>query len=59
VALTITAAGSRHTVFRARNVDTSRGVGVPALNPGAYVAHWVLRDANGDTRTLTTRFVDQ
>ncbi|HEY5188229.1 MAG TPA: hypothetical protein VII87_04285, partial [Solirubrobacteraceae bacterium] len=59
VALTITAAGSRHAVFRSGNVDTSRGVTVPALNPGAYSAHWVLRDASGDTRTLTTRFVDQ
>ena len=59
VTLTITPVGSRHAVFRAGNVDTTRGVAVPALNPGTYVAHWVLRDANGDTRTLRTRFVDQ
>ena len=59
VALTITPAGSRHAVFRAGNVDTSQGIRVPALTPGAYVARWVLRDANGDTRTLTTRFADQ
>ena len=59
VALTITPAGSPHAVFYARNVDTNQGVSVPALTPGAYVARWVLRDANGDTRTLTTRFVDQ
>jgi hypothetical protein len=59
VALSITPAGSHHAVFRAGNVDTAHGVKVPALNPGTYIAHWVLRDANGDTRTLSTRFVDQ
>lgn len=59
VALTITPAGSRHRVFHAANVDTARGVNVPALAPGPYVATWVLRDAAGDTRTLTTRFVDE
>jgi hypothetical protein len=59
VALTIARVGSRHRVFRAANVDTPRGVNVPALAPGPYVATWVLRDAAGDTRTLTTRFVDE
>ncbi|MGZ4176520.1 MAG: hypothetical protein ACXVUX_09905 [Solirubrobacteraceae bacterium] len=59
VALTITPAGSRHRVFHAANVDTARGANVPALAPGPYVATWVLRDAAGDTRTLTTRFVDE
>jgi hypothetical protein len=59
VALTITRAGSRHRVFHAANVDTPRGVNVPALDPGPYVARWVLRDAAGDTRTVTTRFVDE
>jgi hypothetical protein len=59
VALTITRAGSRRRVFHAANVDTLRGVDVPALDPGSYVATWVLRDAAGDTRTLTTRFVDE
>jgi hypothetical protein len=59
IALTITAAGSRHPVFHAANVDTARGVAVPALAPGAYVATWVLHDAAGDTRTLTTRFADE
>ncbi|MGB9184399.1 MAG: hypothetical protein WCB67_10060 [Solirubrobacteraceae bacterium] len=59
VALTITPAGSRQAVFHAGNVDTNQGVRVPALTPGTYMARWVLRDANGDTRTLTTRFVDQ
>jgi hypothetical protein len=59
VALTIRAAGSRHRVFHAANVDTARGVNVSALAPGSYVATWVLRDAAGDTRTVTTRFADE
>jgi hypothetical protein len=59
VSLTITPAGSKHRVFHAANVDTPRGVAVPALAPGPYVATWVLHDAAGDTRTVTTRFVDQ
>ena len=43
-----------------RPTSTRRaGVRVPALTPGAYVATWVLHDAAGDTRTVTTRFVDE
>jgi hypothetical protein len=52
-------AGSRRRVFHARNVDTARGVPVAGLAPGAYAATWVLHDAAGDTRTITTRFVDE
>jgi hypothetical protein len=59
VALTITRAASQRPVFTAPNVDTAGGVDVPALAPGAYTARWVLRDTNGDTRTLTTRFDDE
>ncbi len=59
IALTITPAGSRRRAFYAGNVDTARGVAVPALTPGPYVATWVLHDAAGDTRTVTTRFVDE
>ena len=59
VALTITPAGSTRRVFHAADVDTARGVPVPALAPGPYVATWVLHDAAGDTRTVTTRFVDE
>jgi hypothetical protein len=59
IRLTITRAGSRARVFGAGNVDTARGVSVPALTPGPYVATWVLHDAAGDTRTVTTRFVDE
>jgi hypothetical protein len=59
VALTISGAASRRRVFHAGNVDTATGVSVSGLSPGAYVASWVLHDAAGDTRTLTTRFVDE
>ncbi|HEX3978264.1 MAG TPA: hypothetical protein VHW96_18485 [Solirubrobacteraceae bacterium] len=59
VALTITPAGSRHRVLHVANVDTPRGVDVSALSPGPYVATWVLHDASGDTRTVTTRFVNE
>ncbi len=59
VALTITRAASRRAVFHTPNVDTARGVSVPALAPGQYLARWVLRDANGDTRTVKTRFVEE
>jgi hypothetical protein len=31
---------------------------VQALGPGAYDAKWVLTDANGDTRTVLTHFVE-
>jgi hypothetical protein len=59
VALTVTRAASRRTVFHATNVDSAQGVAVPALAPGAYVAKWVLTDAAGDTRTVRTRFADE
>jgi hypothetical protein len=51
----LTVRGAR--VFAARNVDTPRGVPVPALRPGEYTAIWTLSDVNGDTRTLATRFI--
>ena len=58
ISVTITPAGSRHSVFHAQNVDTTRGVTVRSLRRGAYVASWVLTDANGDTRTIRTEFVE-
>jgi hypothetical protein len=58
VAVTITRASGGTAVFRAANVNTPGGVRVQALAPGAYVAKWVLTDANGDTRTVLTRFVE-
>jgi hypothetical protein len=59
VALTVTRAASRRQVFHASNVDTRRGVHVHALAPGEYLAKWVLHDANGDTRTVMTRFDEE
>jgi hypothetical protein len=40
------------------NVDTPRGVRVKSLAPGSYVAFWTVHDANGDTRTVATRFTE-
>ncbi|HEY5318573.1 MAG TPA: hypothetical protein VIJ20_11360, partial [Solirubrobacteraceae bacterium] len=59
VAVTITAGAHGRAVFHAANVNTARGVSVPALAPGAYRARWVLTDAGGDTRTVLTRFVEE
>ena len=47
------------TVFSSSNVDTAEGVGVPALAPGNYTATWMVTNPNGDTRTVTTRFIEQ
>ncbi|HWC85969.1 MAG TPA: hypothetical protein VG388_05495 [Solirubrobacteraceae bacterium] len=58
VSVTISPASGGRPVFRAANVNTSGGVHVDALAPGAYAAKWVVRDANGDTRTVQTRFVE-
>ena len=58
IALRITPVGSGRAVFSSANVDTARGVAVRPLVPGTYLAHWRLQDANGDTRTLITRFVE-
>jgi hypothetical protein len=46
-------------LFDAANVGTARGVSVGDLPTGAYVARWVLRDVNGDTRTIRTHFVQE
>ena len=46
-------------VFHSSNVDTSNGVTVSGLKPGTYTAKWTLKDANGDTRTVITRFIEQ
>jgi hypothetical protein len=59
VALSVTRSGSARAAFHARNVDTARGVTVRGLRPGVYTARWVVSDANGDTRTVTTRFIQQ
>jgi hypothetical protein len=57
IALKITLSGK--TVFSARNVNTKRGVRVSGLKPGTYTATWTLTDANGDTRTVVTQFIEE
>ncbi len=59
IALTIRKASGGDVVFHAKNVDTANGVNVKGLRPGTYNATWVMSDANGDTRTVTTRFIEQ
>jgi hypothetical protein len=55
VSLSIADAHGR-TVYRTGNVGG--GVHVGALPSGVYRATWVVRDVNGDTRTVLTRFVE-
>ena len=57
IALTISRNGAG--VFSSDNVDTANGASVPALSPGNYTATWTVSDPNGDTRTVTTRFIEQ
>jgi hypothetical protein len=59
IALGIFPAAGGTAKFTSTNVDTATGVAVPALTPGAYEAIWIVTDANGDTRTVTTRFIEQ
>jgi hypothetical protein len=59
VGLTITPAPGGKPVFSSSNVDTATGVNVKALKPGSYKATWVVINPNGDTRTTTTRFIEE
>jgi hypothetical protein len=59
IGLVIVSARSGKAVFRARNVDTGKGVTVSGLVPGSYLAFWTLTDLNGDTRSVLTRFSEQ
>lgn len=59
IAVRIVTAGRGITVFKAGNVDTAKGVAVPALKPGNYIAIWTLTDTNGDRRLVSTRFISQ
>jgi hypothetical protein len=59
IAVSIAPASGGAPVFTAGNVDTVNGVAVSGLKPGTYKATWTLTDANGDTRTVTSRFVEQ
>jgi hypothetical protein len=58
ISLKIARAASRKVVFSSRNVNLRHGVSVRSLRRGTYVATWVLRDVNGDTRTIQTGFVE-
>jgi hypothetical protein len=58
VALSIMRAAGGSPVFTAGNVDTADGVAVNGLAPGTYKATWALSDVNGDTRTVTSRFIE-
>ncbi len=58
VSLSISRAGSKHRVVFVRNAAHGGGVRVKSLGAGAYDATWVLTDANGDTRTIHSRFVE-
>jgi hypothetical protein len=59
VALTIRRASGGRPVFSASNVNTAGGIAVRRLAAGVYAVRWVVIDANGDTRTVRTRFVEE
>jgi hypothetical protein len=59
ISFTVAPAGGGGAVFTTPNVNSVNGTPVPALKPGSYSATWVITDVNGDTRTVTTRFVEQ
>ncbi len=59
VALSIATSEGGPAVFSASNVDTAAGTQVSGLEPNTYTATWTISSANGDTRTLTTRFMEQ
>ena len=58
ISLTVTPVGSKRVAFRAPDVDSPRGTPVRRLHRGAYVATWVVKDVNGDTRTVKTDFTE-
>jgi hypothetical protein len=59
ISLSITHASGGSPVFTAANVDTSGGVTVKGLKPGNYTATWTVTNPNGDTRIVTTRFIEK
>ncbi len=59
IALSIAPTAGGPPVFTAANVDTAEGAAVTGLSPGSYKATWTVSDANGDTRTESSRFVEQ
>ncbi len=59
ISVTISPTSGGGTVFTAPNVNTISGTGVWALSKGSYDATSTVTDVNGDTRTVTTRFIEQ
>jgi hypothetical protein len=59
IGFSMTPAGGSTPVFTASNVDTPSGTAVPAQTPGSYQATWTLSGPNGDTRVVTTRFIEE
>lgn len=59
IGLAVAPASGGKAVFTSSNVDTANGAAVKGLAPGNYLATWTVRDANGDTRTVTTHFLEQ
>ncbi|HEY2355568.1 MAG TPA: hypothetical protein VGH79_11790 [Gaiellaceae bacterium] len=49
----------RKVVAKAANVDTPKGAKIKALAPGKYSAVWTVTNENGDTRTVTTTFIEK
>lgn len=56
VSVKISTAG--HDVFFAAKVNTRTGAAVAVMPSGVYHATWVVRDRNGDTRTVRSRLIE-
>ena len=59
IALSISSSAGGSPVFSTSNVDTATGTQVSGLEPNTYAATWTLTNVNGDTRTVTTRFIEE
>ena len=59
VTLAISRRGSRRVLRRVSGLQRLNGVGVAGLAPGVYTATWTVSDANGDTRTIRSPFVQE
>jgi len=58
LAVRVVAAATGRAVFYSPDINATTGDAVATLPAGVYHATWVVRDANGDTRTLRTRFIE-
>jgi hypothetical protein len=59
VSLRITpSSGGKPVAFR-KNVNTASGASIGGIKPGTYTATWTVTNPNGDTRTVSTRFIEQ